>query len=121
MNGTCEYDTQPGYAINCDSYKFAPRGGISTMKNMLQNGILSVAVCARGFAFQMYSGGIFQDANCGTVLDHEPNVVGWGTDSTSGLDYWIVRNSWGTTWGEQGYMQMAISSTVNNGDGYCGI
>jgi len=86
---------------------------------MLVNGILSVAIQANQFAFQNYSGGIFNNANCGTNLDHATNIVGWGT--SNGVDYWIMRNSWGTSWGEQGYMQIEISSTVNNGAGYCGI
>jgi C1A family cysteine protease len=91
------------------------------MQDMLQSGILSVAIQANQFAFQNYSGGIFNNANCGTKLDHATNVVGWGTDSTTGVDYWIMRNSWGTTWGDQGWMQIEISTTVNNGAGYCGI
>jgi C1A family cysteine protease len=120
-NGTCQYSSKPLYPIECSSYLKAPRGGINSMKNMLQSGILSVGVDASSYAFHSYSGGIFNNPNCGTQIDHAPNVVGWGTDSVTGVEYWIVRNSWGTSWGEQGYMQIEISSTVNNGDGYCGI
>jgi len=49
-------------------------------------------------------------------LDHATNVVGWGDDATYG-GYWIMRNSWGTTWGEEGYMRMSIVE----GEGICGI
>ena len=118
---TCQYSSMPLYPIECEKHTYAPNGGISTMQDMLQNGILSVAIQANQFAFQNYSGGIFNNANCGTRYDHATNVVGWGTDSITGVDYWIMRNSWGTTWGEQGYMKIEISSTVNNGAGYCGI
>jgi len=121
MDGTCQYSSMPLYPIECSSYKYAPSGSVSTMQDMLQSGILSVAIQANQFAFQNYSGGIFNNANCGTKLDHATNVVGWGTDSTTGVDYWIMRNSWGTTWGDQGWMQIEISTTVNNGAGYCGI
>jgi len=68
------------------------------MENALQNGILSVSIQANQFCFQTYSTGVFNNAKCGTNLDHATNVVGWGT-GTDG-DYWIMRNSWGNTWGE---------------------
>jgi C1A family cysteine protease len=67
--------------------------------------------------FQQYKSGIFDSAKCGTSLDHATLVVGFGTDAASGTDYWIMKNSWGTVWGEQGYMQLAIQS----GAGVCGI
>ena len=56
----------------------------------------------------MYKSGLFDSPNCGTSLNHAVNVVGWGTDSASGSDYWLVRNEWGKTWGEYGNMKLAI-------------
>jgi len=69
-------------------------------------GPVSVGIQANHMAFQYYSGGVFSDASCGTYLDHAVLIVGYGTDSISGLDYWIVRNSWGSGWGESGYIRM---------------
>jgi len=63
----------------------------------------------------MYSSGIFDDAGCGTRLDHATLVVGWGVENDT--EYWIMKNSWGTTWGEKGYMRLAIQA----GKGVCGI
>jgi C1A family cysteine protease len=53
--------------------------------------------------------------NCGTALDHEALVVGWGTED--GVNYWTMKNSYGTDWGEEGYIRLAIT----DGDGVCGI
>ena len=76
---------------------------------------LSVSIEADKAVFQSYKSGIFNATTCGTSLDHATNVVGWGT--ASGVDYWIMRNSWGTTWGESGYMRLQIVA----GNGICGI
>jgi len=52
-----------------------------------------------------YQGGIVTDS--GSQIDHVISIVGWGTDSTNGQQYWIVRNSWGEYWGEMGYVRVA--------------
>ena len=85
------------------------------MKATLANNPMSVAIQADQRVFQSYKSGIFDDTSCGTQLDHATNVVGWG--SQDGEEYWIMRNSWGTSWGEEGYMKLAIVS----GAGLCGI
>ena len=51
-------------------------------------------------------------------IDHAVVVVGYGTQNN--LDYWIVRNSWGESWGKNGYV-LIQKSNVNNDDGVCGI
>jgi len=73
---------------------------------------VSVAVEADGADWQFYSGGIISDA-CGTNLDHGVVAVGYGTDA--GTAYWKVRNSWGASWGEAGYVRLA------RGTNECGI
>jgi len=77
-------------------------------------GPVSVAIEADQSDFQLYKSGVFNGA-CGQNLDHGVLVVGYGHDTASNLDYWKVKNSWGTSWGEQGYIRM-----VRNKD-ECGI
>ena len=67
--------------------------------------------------FQAYQSGVLDSSACGTSLDHAVLAVGWGNDADSGKDYWLVKNSWNTTWGDQGYIKLAIEQ----GDGICGV
>jgi len=76
---------------------------------------VSVAIEADQQAFQLYSGGILTQA-CGAKLDHGVLVIGYGTEN--GTDYWKVKNSWGPSWGEKGYIRMKRGVPT---DGECGI
>jgi len=85
------------------------------MKTAVKRGPLAVVLSASSSIFQSYKSGIFNSSACGTKQDHATVIVGWG--SSSGTNYWIMRNSWGTSWGEKGYMRLEIVS----GHGICGI
>jgi len=78
---------------------------------------VAAAVDSSSEIFYSYKSGIFDSEDCGTNLSHAVNIVGYGTDKDSGKVYYIVRNSWGTTWGEEGYIRIAAV----DGDGICGI
>jgi C1A family cysteine protease len=116
--GTCKYNSYTPTDVKTKGwtgYTNVTANNESQMKAALQKGVLAVAIQADQSSFQRYRTGIFDSASCGTQLDHATNVVGWGSEA--GQEYWIMRNSWGTTWGEQGYMRLAIQS----GAGVCGI
>jgi C1A family cysteine protease len=86
------------------------------MKAAISKGPVSVAIEADTMVFQFYSGGVFNSKNCGLNLDHGVAAVGYGTDAKKG-EYIIVRNSWGASWGESGYIRIALV----DGAGICGI
>jgi len=114
QDGTCLYNSMPKTSVKATGYYNVTADSPSAMQAALANHVLSIAIEANQYAFQTYSGGIFNNQNCGTNLDHATNIVGWGTQN--GVDYWIMRNSWGTTWGDQGYMYIQIE----DGHGICG-
>jgi hypothetical protein len=76
---------------------------------------VSVAIEADQRVFQVYTSGILKKA-CGDSLDHGVLLVGYGTED--GVDYWKVKNSWGTSWGEDGYVRLERGV---KGAGKCGI
>lgn len=75
---------------------------------------LAVAIEADQREFQLYKSGIFT-GSCGTKLDHGVLAVGFSDE------YYLVKNSWSTAWGSEGYIKLARGPDYNNGDGQCGI
>eukprot|EP00359_Climacostomum_virens_P001646 CAMPEP_0204899274 /NCGR_PEP_ID=MMETSP1397-20131031/1760_1 /ASSEMBLY_ACC=CAM_ASM_000891 /TAXON_ID=49980 /ORGANISM="Climacostomum Climacostomum virens, Strain Stock W-24" /LENGTH=263 /DNA_ID=CAMNT_0052067221 /DNA_START=234 /DNA_END=1025 /DNA_ORIENTATION=- len=79
----------------------------------LNIGPVSVAIEADQGIFQFYNGGVIQSSACGSSLDHGVLAVGYTSD------YWIVKNSWGPSWGDKGYV--LLQRDANSKAGTCGI
>jgi len=110
--GTCDTAKQsaadgvkPG---KISSFKDVTPSNCAQMMAAVSKGPVSVGIDAQCAAFMNYKNGILS-SSCGTQLDHAVLVVGYGTDA--GTDYWKVKNSWGTVWGDDGYVRMKKSCT----------
>lgn len=89
-----------------------------SLKGAVAQQPVAVAIEADTRYFQSYSSGILTSSSCGTNLDHGVLVVGYGTEN--GQDYWLVKNSWSSSWGDNGYVKIGRSSSTND-PGICGI
>ena len=111
--GGCQYLSGKG-KINVLAYRTLPRSETELTKALAGVGPVSIAVDATSQAFHFYSSGIYQDAECSPGrATHAMLVIGYG--AWKGVEYWLVKNSWGREWGEEGYMRIA------KGDNMCGV
>jgi len=118
VQGTCKYNAANS-AATLSSYTDVTSGSETDLAVAVTKQPVSVAIDASHLTFQMYTSGIYHDFLCSsTKLDHGVLAVGFGVDTSKSIDnhYWIVKNSWGTSWGQAGYIYMAKDRNNN-----CGI
>ncbi|KAI3665690.1 hypothetical protein L6452_44320 [Arctium lappa] len=117
VDGVCDPLRNKAKVVSIDGYEDVPPMNEKALMKAVAHQPVSVGIEASGLGFQLYSSGVFT-GSCGTDLDHGVVVVGYGSEN--GKDYWIVRNSWGSNWGEDGYIRME-RNVVRTHTGKCGI
>merc|ERR1711933_516612 len=110
---------QTGYIDGFDNYPYvsgSTKNAEAELTSALaQVGAVGIAIDAGGIGFQLYSGGVYVSNSCSsTRLNHAVTAVGYGNLDIQ--DYFKVKNSWGTAWGDQGYILMAA-----NRNNQCGV
>ena len=105
-DGTCQYNSGNSYTqINSTGHFNVPANSVPDLQAAIATSVTTVTIEADKLCFQMYSSGVLNNTNCGTSLDHAVTAVGYGNEA--GQDYWLVRNSWGSSWGDNGYIKIA--------------
>eukprot|EP00483_Globobulimina_turgida_P007405 UN07419 len=142
MTGAMRYAANDGGLCSESEYKYTARNGqckssscgtkydanrgvsavtpysSSALATATAAGCISIGIEADQTAFQHYSSGVLT-GTCGTSIDHGVLVVGYGTSGSQ--QYWKVKNSWGATWGDRGYILICRNCNKNGRDGECGI
>jgi len=112
-NGTCADPSGAG-DVTATGYVMVD-GNSTAIKSAIAQQPVNIAVAAGNYHFQGYSSGILMASGCPTRIDHAILAVGYGSEN--GTEYYIVKNSWGTSWGESGYVRMEVTE----GLGTCGM
>jgi KDEL-tailed cysteine endopeptidase len=112
-DGSCRTCTP---SVQIKSFVDVAQSNLDALKAAVAQQPVAVAIEADQMGFQFYSSGVFS-GTCGTNLDHGVLVVGYG--SLNGQDFWKVKNSWGASWGANGYI--LLSRTNGSGPGQCGV
>ena len=105
-------------AVTAKGFTDVPTNSQLALMTAVSKQPVSVAIEADENSFQFYSSGVLTKA-CGTNLDHGVLLVGYGTEN--GLDYYKVKNSWGPSWGQVGYVLLGRGPSYNGNHGQCGI
>jgi C1A family cysteine protease len=113
----CDVQKASYYEAQISGFEDVPANNEEALLKAVASQPVSVAIDGYEPAFKHYSSGVFS-GECKTSLNHAVTVIGYGT-TEDGTKYWLVKNSWGETWGESGYIR--IQRDVGAPEGLCGI
>lgn len=111
----CKSTAESEGIVGVTSFHRVKKDSVAQLKAAVAKQPTCIGVDADKDAWQFYSGGILDTKKCGTSQDHAVTAVGYGVEK--GKQYLLVRNSWGTSWGERGYIRLAFDK---DGKGTCG-
>lgn len=117
-DGNCTANTTNLFASISGFVDVPSKNNIQLQAAVAQQPV-SISIQANQYAFQFYSSGIIK-SGCGTMLDHGVLIVGYDIDIIGDVPYWIIKNSWGSGWGQDGYAFILRSTSTSN-SGVCGV
>ena len=107
VTGKCQKDKIKPLVSNTGFVKLPQNNYTALMTAVSTVGPMAISVAAGSFDWQVYGGGVYSGDGCGWTEDHAVGLVGFGSAKKIKEEmYWIVRNSWGADWGEEGYMRL---------------
>jgi len=112
---------QPAFAASttekiCGTTSYNGANSPLLARAVMAKGPVTIGIDAGGIAFSLYSGGVYSSTQCsGRRINHAVTTVGFGVDTADSMPYWIIKNSWGTGWGLDGYIW------VERGIDMCGV
>jgi len=116
--GTCSPDGPCPSIKNYTHFTVGDYGPVSNVTAMqaeiYARGPISCGIDATPNFEKNYTGGIYSEFNPTPAINHVVSIVGWGLDATANVPYWIVRNSWGTPWGETGFFRIVLGQPQYN-------
>ncbi|XP_040378057.1 senescence-specific cysteine protease SAG39-like [Oryza brachyantha] len=117
VDGACRGRAAAASSSSIRGFQDVPANNEGALMAAVAHQPVSVAINGAGYVFRFYDRGVLGGAGCGTELNHAVTAVGYGTAS-DGTGYWLMKNSWGASWGEGGYVR--IRRGVGQ-EGACGI
>jgi len=119
-NSTCEYTSKGHSDLSVNLYYTVVPNDTMQLQQMLSYQPVALYIDGGEKVFQQYTTGIFDSTACLSEINHGVTAVGWGIDN-AGTYFWIVRNSWGTSWGENGYIRIDANDHMAGESGICGV
>ncbi|KAJ4916796.1 Papain family cysteine protease [Raphanus sativus] len=115
-DGTCQFENEAVMKIS--GFQFVPPNNERALLEAVSRQPVSVAMNGDAKSIIRYSSGVYNEPDCGIGITHAVTIVGYG-ESPEGTKYWLVKNSWGENWGDDGYIR--IRRDVEWPEGMCGL